>query len=137
MSINDGGFDFYSDAGLTTRLSAILSQHNGASFPTSNNFQVWLGSRDPAYTLVSSSGNLELTAEDSAPGSGHETSAIKLALTSGGLGAGTSTLDLGVTSIEGGVANAVDFWIRVTDAIGTQGYSNELTLALNAATAVA
>lgn len=136
MSINDGGFDFYSDAGLTTRLSGILSQHNGAAFPTSNDFHVWLGSRDPAYTLVSSGGNLTVTTVDAAPGSGHEDTAIKLALTSGGLGAGTDTLDLGVTSIDGGATNALDFFVRVTDQIGTEGYSNELSLSVGPATAV-
>lgn len=52
----------------------------------------------------------------------HETTELKLALTQGGLAAATpgAPLDLG-TTILGGVANAVEFWLRKTNAVTTVG----------------
>lgn len=127
----DGSFDFYGDANLTTRLTDILSQHNGAAFPTSNDFQLWFGSPDPAFTLVSASGNITVTVTDTLPGSPPPTTAVKLALTSGALGAGTQTLSLGVTTQTGGVSNAITLWVRVTDSVGTEGFTNQLGLTTN------
>jgi hypothetical protein len=52
----------------------------------------------------------------------HETTEIKLALTQGALAAATpgAALNLGAT-ILGGVANAVEFWLRKTNAVTTVG----------------
>lgn len=52
----------------------------------------------------------------------HEISELKLALTQAGLAAATpgAPLDLGAT-ILGGVANAVEFWLRKTNAVTTIG----------------
>lgn len=52
----------------------------------------------------------------------HEPIEIKLALSSGALGAATpgAALDIG-TDIDGGVGNAIHIWIRVTSAVTTAG----------------
>lgn len=50
----------------------------------------------------------------------HPTTEVKLALTSGGLAAAVAgaALDLG-TSITSGSANAVEFWVRITNTVAT------------------
>ena len=131
--MSTGGFNFYRDAALTAPALSLQSIHDGDDSPTSNDFQLWLGSPDPLRTLAATDGNLIVSVEDAAEGSGYEASNIKLATTQGGLAAGGQTLDTGATTLAGGVANAFAFWLRVTEDDGTPGVSTELSLALNAA----
>jgi hypothetical protein len=128
-----GTFKFYTDAGLVTALSTSLKA-SGAS----TDFRIWFGSAETedAYKVEADSDpgvdQIEISITDSAPSTGHAASAVKLALTEGGLATATggAALDIG-TSVNSGAANAVEVWVRVADAVGSLATSTELGLTTN------
>lgn len=129
-------FGFFADPGLVTPISspAQLAQAPlSATGPADK--AVYVGSAVANKTLKAASNpgvdQIVLSVTDSAGGTGHATTAIKLAATQGGLAAGGQSLNLG-TQILSGAANAVPVWLRFTDATGTVGVSSELSLASNA-----
>jgi len=130
-------FALYTDSGLTTGFSGVLSVFqnvDGSTGPVDT--QLWLGSTAVGKTLQAESDpgvdQITITPTDAAPGTGHPASEIKLALTQGGLAAATggAALNLG-TAITSGVGNAVTFWIRVQDSTLTAGVSTELSFPTN------
>lgn len=122
---------FYSDASLST----VVSEASCTTYPVST-IHLWFGSTTTGVKLqaLSDPGNdpIVLSITDSATGTGHETTAVKLATTYGGLAAATggASLTLASGQIVGGSPNAVDFWIEVTDAVGSVTKSTELGLEL-------
>ena len=120
---------FYQNSALTTTLSSLQCTQ------TTSKFHVWFGSADgDGYKLIPSTSGatgILLSCADSATGSGHAITAIKMASTTGGLSAasGGASWDLGA-AVLGGVGNAEDVWIQVTDAIGDGVASTELSLAV-------
>ncbi|SEG14468.1 hypothetical protein [Marinobacterium lutimaris] len=90
--------------------------------------------RDPAdngaYLLkMPGGGNYSFTIEDATPGSGHETTEIKTALTSAGLDNAVpgAALSIGVSATSG-VTGAIPIHVRVTNAVTSAGVSVELSL---------
>jgi hypothetical protein len=128
-----GTFNFFTDAALTVALSTDL-QASGSS----SDFRLWFGSAATAdaYQVQASSDpgvdQIEISITDSAPGTGHANTAVKLALSESGLATAVAgdPLDIG-TSVTSGAANAVEVWVRVTDAIGSLTVSTELGLTTN------
>ena len=128
-----GTFWFYTDAGLVTRLSTALKA-SGAS----TDFRIWFGSPSTAgaYQVQADSDpgvdQITVSITDTTPGSGHEDTAVKLALTEGGLATAVAgdPLDIG-TAVESGSANAVEVWVRVADAIGSLTTDTTLGLTTN------
>ncbi len=98
---------FYSNAALT---GSAMTEIPATTYPTST-ITVWFGSTTSGYQLQAASDpgtdHLFLSVVDSATGTGHATTAIKLATTSGGLATATAgaALDLD-TVIYGGVSLA-------------------------------
>ncbi len=122
---------FYSDASLT----APVTEASCTTYPTST-LHLWFGSTTTGVKLqaVTNPGvdPLLLNITDAATGTGHAVSAVKLALTTGGLStaSGGASITLASGQIVGGSANAVDFYMSVTDAVGAIAKSTELGLAV-------
>jgi hypothetical protein len=128
-----GTFGFFTNAALTVALSTSLKA-SGAS----TDFRIWFGSAqtEDAYKAEANSDpgvdQIEISVTDSAPATGHATTAVKLALTEGGLptAVGGDPLDIG-TSVNSGAANAVEVWVRVADVIGSLATDTTLGLTTN------
>lgn len=130
-------FKIYTNAGLTTEFTGSLSASQNANGSTGRqDFQLWLGSVAASKTLQADSNpgvdQIALSVVDSAVGTGHPASEIKLATTQGGLAGATggASLNLG-TAISSGVGNAVTFWVGITDSTGVVGTSTELSITSN------
>lgn len=128
-------FDFYQDAGLTVLLDDFagwVEADDGSTSPQDK--QVWLGS--PVANRVAKTqtnpgvDHILASLADLNAGMGEPVSAFRLALTQGGLATATpgAPLDLGVTQILSGTANAKTFWIRVTDQTGVAGDYADISL---------
>lgn len=129
-------FGFFSDAALTTPISAplLFNQVAGASVPDdkvvyyggTTGYQVKAKS-DPGVDQIT------VSVVDAAGGSGSPAADVKLALTAGGLpgATGGAALNLG-TVINGGAGNAVAVYIRVTDSTAVTGLNTDLSLTTNA-----
>jgi hypothetical protein len=123
-----GNFSTYLDAGLTTELTTTLKAQS-----TTQDFRLWYGSPDSGSVARAASDpgvdQITITPTDSDPGTGYETTNIKLALTQAGLDTATAgaALDLGL-EVDSGSANAVEFWVRVSGV--TEGVQQDLTLSL-------
>lgn len=131
MSIS---FLWYTDAGLTSPLvgNLVISQaSDGSTGPVDN--VLYLGSTDGTKKIQADSDpgvdNIQITIEDTDPGSGHEVTEVKLSTTFAGLGSAVAgdPLVLG-TELLGGVGNAQPVYIRVEDATMTVGTSTELSV---------
>ena len=124
---------FYNNAALT---GSAMTEIPATTYPVST-VQCWFGSITSGYKLQAASDpgtdKLYLSVVDSATGSGHAATAIKLATTSGGLATATAgaALDLGAT-LYGGAALAQELWVECTDAVGSVSKSTELSLQLTA-----
>jgi hypothetical protein len=122
---------FFNNAALT---GSAMTEIPATVYPVST-VQVWFGSTTSGYKLQAASNpgtdHLYLSVVDSATGTGHATTAVKLATTSGGLATATAgvALDLN-TVIYGGASLAEEIWIEVTDAVGQVAKSTELSLQL-------
>ena len=124
---------FYNNAALS---GSALTEIPATTYPVST-IQCWFGSTTSGVKLQAASNpgtdHLFLSVLDSATGTGHATTAIKLATTSGGLATATAGVALDLdTAIYGGAALAEEIWIEVTDAVGQVAKSTELSLSLTA-----
>lgn len=137
MSVDVSGFAFYLDANLTAPLQTDLfcvQKDDGSSDPCV--FELWFGSPLAAYKVQADSDPgtdpIVVNVTDSAAGSGHEAEEVKLSLTESGLSSATggASLTLG-TTINGGISNAVKFYVQIDDATGTVGFANELGIETN------
>lgn len=131
-------FKLFTDSGLTSELSGNLVFEESVDHTQLPADQVlYLGSNAASKKIEAASDpgtdQIAVSITDSAVGSGHEATEIKLALTEAGLDSATggASLNLGVT-INSGVANAVAIWIRSRDATSTAGTSTELGITTNA-----
>lgn len=130
-------FKLYTDAACTIPFTGTLSFVHNSDFSDNPQDSVLYYAEkelDPAdngsYEMqMPSGGNINITIEDSSVGIGHETTEIKLALTSAGLDTAVAGAPLSLgTSITSGVSNATPIHIRVTNAVSTAGISTELSL---------
>lgn len=130
-------FKFYSDANLTTEITGnlIATQNQDGSTPPVV-FTIYYGSTGSGLIVYNKTNpgvaHLQVEVFDSATGSGHATTEVKLATTEGGLASATpgAALDLGA-SILSGVANKKTIWVEVNDATHVVGNSTELSLRIN------
>lgn len=124
---------FWNNAALS---GSAMTEIPAIVYPTTT-IRCWFGSTTSGYQLQAASDpgtdHLFLSITDSATGTGHATTAVKLATTSGGLSTATAgaALDLG-TVLYGGASLAQELWVQVTDAIGAVSKSTELGLELTA-----
>ncbi|RLA46001.1 MAG: hypothetical protein DRR06_06040 [Gammaproteobacteria bacterium] len=136
-------FKLYTDAALTQEQAGnLVAVQNSDGSTGGVTHQLWLGSTgsvgddavDRKIQADSDPGidELQILVVDSAQGSGHEKEEVKLGLdeTAAGLATPGAPLDLGVT-IQSSVANAISFFIIITDATGTVGTSTELSIDTN------
>lgn len=110
-------FAFYTDAALTTLLSSAITFVQDMNSPVPFDRVVWLGDPNSTKTLFDAAdpggAQIVVSVSDAASGSGIPASAIKLALTSGGLDSAVAGASLALgTSIAGGVAGAKAIHIR-------------------------
>lgn len=128
-------FGYFADAGLTTQASLTFTQESdGSTGPVDE--VVYFGSTETGRKLEANSqpgvDQITISVTDTAPGSGHETTEVKLALTAAGLDTAVAggSLDVG-TVINSEPANSVEIHVRVEDATGTVGVSTELGITSN------
>jgi len=127
----------YKDAALTEAfddaVDTFSAQAVDGSFGTGS---FWVGTPTATNQIQATSDPgvdpIEVSFDDSAPGSGVEESHMRLALTEGGLAGATpgATLGLG-TTILGGSGNAVRVWFRWDNSTGG-GESTEMRMQLTA-----
>lgn len=130
-------FAFFNDAGLTSPLVGNLQVQqasDGSTGPVDIN--LFFGSNAVGRKVQAASDPgidpILLDIVDAAPGSGHEDTEIKLALTQIGL----DTASPGASRTLGNellseVGNATSIWIRIEDATGVIGTSLELSIQMN------
>lgn len=130
-------FALFTDANLTVPFTGSLTAQQNVDGTTGRqDFTLYLGSNTAGKLLKAESNpgvdQITLSVVDSATGTGHPASDVKLALTQGGLDTATggASLNLG-TTITAGVANAVQFWIGLTDSTHVVGTSTELSVVTN------
>lgn len=129
-------FKFYSDAALTTEITAPLAFSQSTPSPTASDKVVYLGSIASGKTAEAASDPgvdpILVSIIDAAPGSGSQANDVKLALTSGGLATATAGASLNVgPQILSGSAHAVEIHIRVLDSTGGVGTNTDLSLETN------
>lgn len=130
-------FDFFTDTGLTSPAATpLLISHNTDFSDNPQDFQFFLGSATAGLKIQATSNpgidNIVISAADTSPASGHETTEIKLATTQGGLTAATPGASLTVgTTVNSGAASDFEFWMRVTNAVAVVGTSSELSITTN------
>ncbi len=132
-------FAFFNDAGLTNPLVGnlqIQQASDGSTGPVDVN--LFFGSNAVGRKVQAASDpgidSIILNIEDAAPGSGHEDTEIKLALTQIGLDSATPGAPGGQTLgtvLLSEVGNATSIWIRIEDATGVIGTSLELSIQMN------
>jgi hypothetical protein len=129
-------FAFYADSGLTTPVSSeqLVQAADGSLSPAQ--VEVFFGStvagRQARAASNPGTDQIILSVNDSNPGGGEPASAIKLALTQGGLAGATggAPLNLG-TQILSGSGNAVPVWIQFTDSTAVVQSDSTISLQLN------
>lgn len=129
-------FKFYSDAALTTAITAPLAFSQSTPSPTANDKVVYLGSVASGKTAEAASDPgvdpILVSIIDAASGSGSPATDVKLAATSGGLATATAGAPLNIgTQILSGSANAVEIHIRVLDSTGIVATNTDLSLETN------
>lgn len=128
-------YDFYQATGLTVLFSAFAGwdeADDGSTSPQDKQLQLGSPEADRVAKTQVNPGvdHILVYLQDAAAGSGEPVSAFRLALTQAGLDTATpgAALDLGVTQILSGAANAVTFWLRVADQTGTGGDYSDVSL---------
>jgi hypothetical protein len=128
-------FKVFADSGLVTEAAPVVNQASDGSTGAVD-VQLWVGSANTGKKIQDASApgvdDLVMTIVDSNALSGQAVGAVKLALTQGALTAATAgaSLNLGVDTINGGSANAVTFWMRVSATLLTAGNYTDLSLQL-------
>jgi hypothetical protein len=123
-------FGFFQDSGLTQPIVGNYQIGEGT-----NDYRFYLGCTDASKKLQDAASPgvtaLEIDIADANPGSGPETSWVKLALTQGGLSTAVAGASLSVgTTILGGAASAVPFWVRIGNTLSGVTSSIDLSLAI-------
>jgi len=129
-------FGFFSDAALTTPLSARLLFTQAVSSPAAVDKVVYFGSATASRKAMANSAPgvdpIVISITDAAGGSGSPTSDVKLALSSGGLAAATGGASLTLpVEIDSGSANAIPIHIRVLDSTHAFALNQDLSLTTN------
>lgn len=126
---------FYADAGLTSELTGLSFTRADDGSSAADSRVVYLGSTASGKTFTAQDGTSPVKVQivDSNTGAGVPASAVKLALSSGGLDSATGGAELSVAaSVQSGTANAKAIHIRVeTGALAIGNYS-DLSLTTNA-----
>lgn len=127
-------FGFYSDSALTTPVTSLVFMQASAD-PVAADRVIYLGNPSAGTLQAASDPGVDqivVSVVDSTPSGGQPSSAIRLALSSGGLDSATpgASLNVGAT-ISGLSANAVAIHIRALDSTGVVGVYNDLSLATN------
>jgi hypothetical protein len=122
-------FGIFKDSNLILRADSI---HFDIAPGGSSDLQLWFGSPiDNRLASPSGGGFISVGVNDSVGGSGLPATAIKLALTQGGLTGATPGASLNLaTEVNSGIANEVPFWVRLTDSVGA-GLYLDLSLTMN------
>lgn len=129
-------FGFYSDAALTTPVTARLPFVQPVASPVAVDRLVYFGSPLAGRMCQASSDPgvdpVVISITDANAGSGSPAGDLRLALTVGGLDTaiGGAALDLPET-INSGVSGAVAVYMRVLDSTHASGVNNDLSLATN------
>lgn len=123
-------FQFFADAGLTVPLASL-----SAAVPTTGGSAdriVHFGSPDPSKSITrDGGGDLVIEVLDSDAGAGLPASAVKLALSSAGLGTATGGAALNIgASRAGGAVNALAVFVRVTVGAGSATTFADLALSV-------
>lgn len=129
----------YTDAACTTAFSGTLFINHKSNFSDNpQDFTYWLANIDDdpmdggSLKLEDQTdpgvNQIQLYIVDNDPGTGHESTEITLALSSGDLGVNTAgdPLDIG-TQLLSGASNALPVYVRVVNAVSTYGRSTELS----------
>ena len=126
--------DFYADAGLATPAPSIYAVQSSDGSAAAVDRVVYLGSPAAAKRFLASSdpGVDQITVSIASGGAGVPASALRLALTQGGLDSSTpgAPLDVGVEIISG-AGNAVPVHVRIDAGVLASGLYSNLTLATN------
>lgn len=127
-------WNFYADAGLTTLVTGGATVASGSS-PTDR--IVYFGSPDTGKTLQAASAPgtdpIIIGVTDANAGTGAPSTAIKLALSFGGLASATPGATLAVgTTLNSGPAGAILIYVRTTQGALTVGTYTDLSLETNA-----
>jgi hypothetical protein len=116
-----GTFDFHTDAALTTVFVPPMNPAFNSNGSTPDlDFSLYLGSTDVTQKLVDNASpgvaQITMAITDASPGSGPETSHVKLANSSANLSTAIAGASLNIgTEILGGVPGAVRIFFRFTD----------------------
>lgn len=119
----------YIDAGLTQQFDTSSPLTASAINSGSGDGVFWIGDPDDTIKIQADSDpgidQIVVSIADADGGTGVAASAIKLALTSAGLGSATggASLNVGAT-ILGGAANAVPVYFRWSNAVGSGTYTD-------------
>jgi hypothetical protein len=123
-------FGFFIDSSLTQPVTSNYQINSGV-----NDVRFYLGSSSSDVKLQDAASpginNMFISIEDSTFDSGPEKSWIKLALTQSGLNSAVAgnSLNIGSTLL-GGVASALPFWVRITNSLSGISSSTDLFLKL-------
>lgn len=129
-------FDIFLNAALTTPVTTLTVNQDTSGSTAPVQFHLYLGSTSVGVilrTLVNpGTDQIQVSINDSTVGTGALPTYCKLALTQAGLATASAgaPLNLG-TVITSGVANAVGFWLQVSDTSGVQGTKTDLSLTTN------
>jgi len=123
-------FGFYSDSNLTQAINSNYQVNEGIS-----DFRFYLGSTSDSVKLQDASSpginSMFISIEDATVGTGPEKSWVKLSLTQSGLNSAIAGESLNIgTTILGGVASSLPFWVRITNQLSGIASSTDLSLKL-------
>jgi hypothetical protein len=132
-------FKLYWDSGLTDEVTSLdpiyaVQKSDGSSPP--GQFHLYLGSTVSAKKIQADSNpgvdQITFSISDSGVGTGEPSSAVKLALTEGGLATAVAgaALDIGTQRLSG-VVNALSIWVEVEDQVGDVGIYTDLEIITN------
>lgn len=128
---------FYSDAGLTTEITSLAYTRNTDGSAAADDRVIYVGSvaSGKTFTATDAVSDVMLQVVDSNSGTGVPASAVKLALTSGGLSTavGGDPLSLGA-SVLSGSANSVPVHVRLLTGVLAIGNYVDIKLQTNGLT---
>jgi len=121
-------FGFFADSNLTQPISNNYSVNEGTS-----DFRFYLGSTSASVKLQDATSpginSMYISIEDTTLGSGPEKSWVKLALTQSGLATAVAGESLNIgTTVLGGTASSLPFWVRIANGLSGVSSSTDLFL---------
>jgi hypothetical protein len=123
-------FGFYVNSSLTTPVTGNYQVTSGT-----HDYQFYFGNPTSGTRLQDATSpgvsQIQITIEDTNPGTGAEASWMKLSLTQAGLDTAVAgdPLDIG-TSVIAGSASAIPFWVRVYNTLSGVSSSTDLYLSI-------